>query len=59
MSDTDRFETFYNSFRPTIDRMSDAFLVETIHDGKAKGINKLIMAALIAEATFRGIRLGD
>lgn len=51
------YEAVYDKLAPTITRLSDAALVESIHEAKAQKVSKFIVFALVAEATFRGIKL--
>jgi hypothetical protein len=52
-----QYAATYEALAPTITRLSDSALVDSIHEAIARKVNKLIIAALVAEAMVRGIKL--
>jgi hypothetical protein len=51
------FQELYEKLEPTITRLDDEQLIDAINEAVAAKVNKFIIAALVAEATFRRIAL--
>lgn len=52
-------EALRNALAPVVTSLSDADLLATLGEARAKGASPYIVAALVAEAAVRRLQLGE